>query len=72
MMKHQVFVFDGDGVGLGDAVVGEVLGLAEVEPEAGAVAVARGVVFAAVGVADFDGEAEAVADWVGLAEATGT
>src|SRR5258708_3730802 len=47
MMKHQVFVFDGDGVGLGEARVALVVGVAEVELEAGVVVDAAAVVFAA-------------------------
>ncbi len=72
MMKHQVFVFDDDGVGLGEELVEPVVGVAEVELEAGVVVDAVAVVFAAVAVADFDADAEALADALLLAEAIGT
>jgi hypothetical protein len=72
MRKHQVFVFVGDGLGLAEALVVAVLGLADAVLEAVFDAFDVGVVAGAVGVADFDGDPEALADGLLLAEATGT
>jgi hypothetical protein len=71
MMKHQVFVSVGDGLGVGEELVFPPLG--EVAVDAGVDDVVdAGVVAEALGVADFDADADALADALLLAEATGT
>jgi hypothetical protein len=71
MMKHQVLVFVGDALGLAEALVDPLVGLADVDVGVAEVEDADAV-FEALAVADFDADAEALADGLLLADATGT